>query len=77
MLSNVYIIGLYCRDGFSHPFIFFVLSKGILHVKLQNNEEEKIFQWSNFQLMPIGDYVNKSILFQLINKSLVFDLIKI
>ena len=37
MLSNVYIISLYCRDGFSHPFIFFVLSKGILHVKLRNN----------------------------------------
>ena len=42
MLGNVYInkiharqclytISLYCREGFSHPFNFFVVSKGILH----------------------------------------------
>ena len=28
----LYIISLYCREGFSHPFNFFVVSKGILHV---------------------------------------------
>ena len=42
MLGNVYInkiharqclyISLYCREGFSHPFTFFVTSKGILHI---------------------------------------------
>ena len=42
MLGNVYInkiharqclyISLYCREGFSHPFNFFVVSKGILHI---------------------------------------------
>ena len=28
----LYIISLYCREGFSHPFNFFVVSKGILHI---------------------------------------------
>ena len=28
----LYMISLYCREGFSHPFNFFVVSKGILHV---------------------------------------------
>ena len=37
----------------------------------------KDFQWSNFQLIPISYYVNKRILFQLVNKSLVFSLIAI
>ena len=43
MLGNVYInkiharqrlyrISLYCKDGFSHAFNFFVVSKEILHV---------------------------------------------
>ena len=36
---------------------FFVVSKGILHVLFQNSLEEKIFQWSNFQLIPLRYYV--------------------
>ena len=28
----LYIISLYCREGFSHPFNFFVVFKGILQV---------------------------------------------
>ena len=42
ILGNIYInkvharqclkICLYCREGFSHPFSFFVVSKGILYV---------------------------------------------
>ena len=28
----LYMISLYCREGFSHPFNFFVVSKGILHI---------------------------------------------
>ena len=30
--------------------------------------------WGNFQSIPISCYVNKRILFQLVNKSLVFSL---
>ena len=33
--------------------------------------------WSNFQSIPISCYINKRILFQLVNKSLVFSLIAI
>ena len=32
VLNVCYIINLYCRKSFSHPFNFFVVSKGILHV---------------------------------------------
>ena len=39
--------------------------------------KEKIFHWSNFQLISIWDYVNKRTLFQLINKFLVLNLIAI
>ena len=28
----LYIIRLYCKEGFSYPFNFFVVSKGILHI---------------------------------------------
>ena len=28
----LYIISLYCREGFSHPFNFFVVSKGTFHI---------------------------------------------
>ena len=42
-----------------------------------SKQEEKIFQWSNIQVIPISYYVNKRILFQLVNKSLVFSLIYI
>ena len=87
MLGNVYIYkiharqflyikGLYCRQGFSHPFNFFVVSNKILHESF-NSQEEKIFQWSSFHLIPICYYVNKRILFQLINKSLFFSLMSI
>ena len=31
-LQCLYIISLHCRESFPHPFNFFVLSKGILHV---------------------------------------------
>ena len=31
----IYIIGLYCSEGFSHPFNFFVVLKGILHISFQ------------------------------------------
>ena len=72
-----YIISLYCREIFSHSFNFFVVSKGILHIEFQNSFEEKILQWNNFQLIPIWYCVNKRILFPLINKSLVFNLIAI
>ena len=73
----LYIKRLYCREGFSHSFNFFVVSKGILNVSFQNSEEENFFQWSNFQLIPICYYANKRILYQLISKSLVFNLIAI
>ena len=39
--------------------------------------KEKIFQWSNFQLIHICHYVNKIILFQLNNKPLSFNVITI
>ena len=62
---NMYYINisLYCREGFSHPFNFLVVSKGT--------------QWSNFHLITIYYNVNKRILFQLINKYIAFNLIVI
>ena len=33
----LYIISSYFRGGFSHPFNFFIVSKGILHIQFQNS----------------------------------------
>ena len=38
---------------------------------------ERKYQWSNFQSIPICYHVKKRILFQLINKSLAFNLVAI
>ena len=35
--QGLYIISLYCREGFSHPFNFLLVSKGILHIYFQNS----------------------------------------
>ena len=61
------------------PFNFFVVSEGILHVNFKIARKKRFFNGttSNFHLVPICYYANKRILFQLIKKSLVFNLIAI
>ena len=64
MLGNVYIkkiharqclymISLYCREGFSHAFNFFVVSKGIVHDQFQNSWEKKDFL---MEQLPIDSF---------------------
>ena len=78
MLGNVYInktrarqclfmVSLYCREGFSDPFKFFVLSKGILSHLISKQLGRKDF---SMEQLPIDSYiiicyyVNKRIPFQ-------------
>ena len=86
MLSNGYIdeiharqclciMCLYCREGFSHAFNFFVVSKGILHAYFQKQLGKKDF---STEQLPIASYMllcKQKNPFQLINKLLVFNFI--
>ena len=71
----LYILSLYCREGVSYPFSFYCCiqrnSSGLISKQL----ERKDFSMEHLQLIPICYNVNKSILFQLINEPLVFNLI--
>ena len=89
MLSNVYInrihagqclytIVLYCREGFSHPFSHFLscIQRNLSHL-ISKHLGRRFFNGATSNRFPYLLCKQKNILFQLINKSLVFNLIAI
>ena len=49
----LYIISLYFREGFSHPFTFFIVSKGILHIQFQQLGRKDF----SMEQLPIDSYM--------------------
>ena len=52
---NVYIISSYCREGFSHPFNFFVVSEGQSFMSSFKTARKKIFV--SMEHLPTDSYI--------------------